>query len=337
LGELRKLVAPDEGRDAMRQLGGLLVGLGLLMVFVRKGSGLGETWGDWGLLATLLIAFAFLYGVGMLGALATGGPRSWEAVYLVFGILVAPLALLQFIEAINGTPGASLNTFWVFGVTAALAVAATLVARVRYGFLLASLAVIVSWSALWDKVLSGGIGDHFGIYRGLLIILAALLLAAAFAASRLGEPEGRARASEIVTGASVSAVLAGSLSIPKIFAVSNPFISISAPSSSLLWEIVLLVVSLLAVGYGSRFAVRGPAYVGGIGLLIFLAIAGADINDTSPQGRIVGWPLALVVIGAVAFAASLVPGIKTPDLNLEGGGRGSDTPAGPEAGPGPTA
>ena len=49
--------------------------------------------------------------------------------------------------------------------------------------------VIVSWSALWDKILSDGIGQHFGIYRGLLIILAGLLFAAAFAAWRLNPLE----------------------------------------------------------------------------------------------------------------------------------------------------
>jgi hypothetical protein len=331
LNDLRSLFAPDDARDAMRALGGLLLGLGLFMTFIRKSTDLGENWGDWGLLVTLLIAFAFLYGVGMLGALMTGGPRPWESVYLVIGVLLAPFVLLQFIEAINGSPGASLNTFWVFAVTAGLAAVATLVAGLRYGFLLASLAVIVSWSSLWDKILSDGLGAHFGIYRGLLIILAALLLAAAFAVWRLDEREGLWRASDIVTGASVSAVLAGSLSFPNVF-LTSPFLTIPGASSSLLWEIVLLVVSLLAVGYGAWFAVRGPAYVGAIGLIAFLILAGSDLNDATPQGKIVGWPLILVIIGAVAFAVSLLPGIRTPDVDLEGRLRGS-TPGGPAGGP----
>ena len=123
----------------------------------------------------------------------------------VFGILVAPWMLLQFIEAVGGSPGASLNIVWVFAVTAGLGVGAALLAGLRYGLLLASLSVIVSWSALWDKILSDGIGQHFGIYRGLLIILAGLLFAAAFAAWRLNPVEGRGRANEIVTGAAVSA------------------------------------------------------------------------------------------------------------------------------------
>ncbi len=322
MNELQRLFAPDEARDALRKLGGLLLGLGLFMTFIRKGSsGLGSAWGDWGLLATLAVAFAFLYGVGMLGALSTGRLRPWESVYLVFGVLVAPWMLVQFVEAVGGSPGASLNIVWVFAVVAGLAVAAALIAGLRYGLLLASLAVIASWSALWDKVLSDGIGQHFGIYRALLIILAGLLLAAAFAAWRLDEDEGRGRANEIVTGAAVSAVIAGSLSVPKVFALDNPFFVVSGPESSLLWEIVLLAVALLAVGYGSRFGARGTAYVGGIGLAVFLLLAGSDVNDATPKGDLAGWPLILVIVGALAFVASMLPGLRTP-----GGGPGDRPP-----------
>jgi hypothetical protein len=328
LSDLGKLFAPDEGRDALRQLGGLLLGLGLMLAFVRKGTNaFGDTWGDWGLFAILLTAFVFLYGVGMLGAVSAG-LRSWGSAYLVFGILVAPLALLQFIEAVNGAPGASLNIFWVFGVTAGLGVAASLVAGLRYGLLLASLAVIVSWSALWGKVLSNGIGAHYGVYRGLLLVLAVLLAGAAAAmATRRIEPDGPERASELVTGASLAAVIAGSLSAPKIFALSNPFFTIAGPSSSLLWEIVLLVVSLLAIGYGSRFSARGPAYVGALGLLIFVLIAGLDLNDSTPDGSLVGWPLFLMLAGALAFVASLLGASRSPGAGL------ASAPDRPDSGP----
>ena len=337
MNDLSRLFAPDEGRDALRKLAGLLIGLGLMMTFIRKAdSSLGDAWGDWGLLIVLLIAFAFLYGVGLLGRLNTDGLRAWESVYLVFGVLVAPFVLLQFIEAINGTPGASLNVFWVFGVTAGLAVARTYLAGLRYGLLLASLAVIVSWSTLWNKIVSDGIGAHLGIYRGLLLILAGLLLAVAFAVWRMDRQEGPARANDVVTGAALSALIAGSLSVSGVFGRSNPLLAVPSAESSLFWEIVLLAISLLAVGYGSRFAARGPAYVGGIGLIIFLLIAGADLNEATPQGKIVGWPLVLVVVGALAFAASLIPGVKIGPLGVErlgwGGGRGSPPPPPPPAG-----
>jgi hypothetical protein len=149
-----------------------------------------------------------------------------------------------------------------------------------------------------------------------------LLLVAAVTVWRLDERQGAGRAREIVTGAAVSAVLAGSLSFPNVFLHSR-FLPVPGASSSLLWEIALLVVSLLAVGYGSRVGARGPAYVGGIGLAIFLVLAGSDLNDSTPEGRIAGWPLILVIVGVVAFAVSLVPSLKTPELDLEDRLRGT--------------
>jgi hypothetical protein len=336
MSELSRLLAPDEGRDALRKLGGLLIGLGLLMTFIRKSDGsLGDTWGDWALLIVLVLAFAFLYGGGLLGRLNTDGLQSWESVYLVFGVLVAPLVLLQFIEAIDGSPGASLNVFWVFGVTAGLAIVATYIAGMRYGLLLASLAVIVSWSTLWNKILSDGVGAHLGTYRGLLLILAALLLVAAYAIWRMDRQQGPAWANEVVTGAAVSGVLAASLSVTGIFGFSA-FVEVPTADSSFFWEVVLLALSVLAIGYGSRFGARGTAYIGGLGLLIFLLIVGADLNESTPHGKLVGWPLALVVVGGLAFAASLIPGIRIGPPRVEGpesaAGLGSPPPPRPPAG-----
>ena len=355
---LSRLFEPDEARDALRKLAGLLIGLGLFMAFERKSdSDLGNTWGSWGLLMVLLLATVFLYGVGLLGRLSTRASRPWQAVYIVFGLILVPFTLFQFVDAIGGTPGASLNVFWVFLVTAGLAAVAALLANVRYGLLLASIAVIVSWSAVWGKILSGGLGAHYGIYRGLLIILAIGLLGVAYAlystdvADRLGLRRGSApeaqepgigpeasrwgRAHEVVTGAAIAAVVAGSISFTKLFADTAPFFSPPTASPSTLWDIVLLVVSLAAVAYGSRFAVRGPTYVGAIGLIVFMIVVGFDIADQSPEGKIVGWPLILVLVGAAAFIASLLPGLTASSIQARlrragpgAGGAGGGTPTG---------
>jgi hypothetical protein len=53
--DLSRLLAPDDGRDGLRALAGLLLGLGFFMAWARKSGGLGEGWGDWGLFITLLI------------------------------------------------------------------------------------------------------------------------------------------------------------------------------------------------------------------------------------------------------------------------------------------
>ena len=348
MNQLSRLFAPDEGRDLLRLKAGLVVGIGLLMAWARKSGGsLGSPWGDWGLFAVLLLTFAFLYGVGMLGRLSIDRYRPWSGAYLVFGVIVAPILLAQFVTAVNGTAGAALNVAWIFLVTAALAVAASILAGARYALLLASLALIVSWSALWDKILSNGLAAHLGIYRGLLLILAAILVVAGFAIALLDRPSGGARAirrlpipvrapaSDVITGAAVAAVLAGSLSFTRLFALNNPFLSFPTADSSLLWEIVLLVVSVAAIGYGAWAGARGPAYVGGIGLFGFLVIAGADLNDSTPEGSIVGWPLVLVIVGVLGFAASLVPGLRFPGMSaVRGGGEPGPPPPPPPRGAG---
>ena len=51
---------------------------------------------------------------------------------------------------------------------------------IRFQLLAGSIATIVAWSALWNKMLGDeGIAGNFGVYRGLLGILAILLLAGA--------------------------------------------------------------------------------------------------------------------------------------------------------------
>ena len=68
---LSRLFAPDEGRDGLRTLAGLLLGLGFFMAFARKSGGLGGGWSDWALFITLLIITVFLYALGLVGRLIT--------------------------------------------------------------------------------------------------------------------------------------------------------------------------------------------------------------------------------------------------------------------------
>ena len=343
---LSRLFAPDEGRDALRTLAGLLLGLGFFMAFARKSGGLGGGWSDWALFITLLIITVFLYALGLVGRLITPTARPWQSVYVVFGILLLPFMLFQFIQAVGGDATADLNVFWVLLVTAAAAAFAALVADVRYSLLLASISVIIGLSALWDKILSNGLIAHYGIYRGLLVIYGLLLLAGAFAVYRFdplarlrpggvraSEPDRWLRAQDVVTGAAIAAVAAGAITFTAFFAQTSSLFAPPVASPSLLWDLELLVASLLAVIWGSRVGVRGPTYVGAIGLLIFLIDVGSEVGVDVPDSTIVGWPLILALVGAGLFVISLIASVETPDAEarLRGtGSTGADTnpPAG---------
>jgi hypothetical protein len=90
---------------------------------------------------------------------------------------------------------------------------------------------------------------------------------------------------------------------------SNPFAIHTNGLQHFGWDLYLLVVSLALVWIGSRVRVRGLGYVGGVGLLAFVFSVGAQITRLefghTPTTSIVGWPLALLIIGLAGLAAPM--------------------------------
>jgi hypothetical protein len=312
---------PDDTRDELRKIGGLLIGLAAAMIYLRKGplvAGNPSQWAAFPMLLVLAIPAVYLYG-SILTRPQTSELRPWQALHNVFGLIFVPLALGQFVDVIGGTPTASLNIFWIAAATAVLAFYAGARAGVRVQFLLGSIAVIVSWTALWNKILSDGIGANWGIYRGLLGILAIGLLAGALyvwrtnpggddVAASATTPSGDLglwKASELVTGAGIAAVIACSLGITALGNL-NPLSGSTPPiQTSTFWDIMLLLVSLGLVAIGSQIGTRGPVYVGAIGLLLFLVIAGFDLNSEHPNPfKFGGWPWVLLILGLIGVGLS---------------------------------
>lgn len=309
---MKEFLAPDDTRDMLRKLGGLLFGIGVLMLLLRKG----DDYGDFAVFLILAIPAAFLYHEGVFTGNLTDGLRPWQAVYSVLGLIFVPLALLQFVELLGGSPS-GFNTFWIFGVTAGLAFYAGAIKGIRFHLLAGSIAVIVSWSGLWNELLPDGISADFGIYRGLLGILSIMLLAGALYLWRQGNDErvtgtgvddggdrGLWKASELLTGAGISAVLACSLGISSVARFAGPlgFGEFIVVETSAAWDVLLLLVSLGLVAIGSTIGTRGPVYVGAIGLFLFLLIAGLDLDDASPEPDKLGiWPILLIVGGLLAI------------------------------------
>jgi hypothetical protein len=378
-----RLHVGDEGGDALRKLAGLLFAVGLLLVVLRRSS-FEDPWGDLPLLLVLLITFLFLYGTALLAgpppvrarpieapATPAGAPAppapppgdeapgasSWQAVYAVFGVIVLPLVLFQFLEWIDGDTSAPLNTAWIFLVTAAAASIAAFQLRARYTLLLAGVSLIVAWLGLWQELLTDGLAADTGTLRGLLVLIGLILLAAAVAIY-LWEPGrlGIARGAELVTAAGLAVVAAGGLSITALASVQGE-LGVDPgffAEPSFLWDLVLLAASLLVILFGARFAARGPVYVGAIGLLIFVLVVGLEVGELAealgdfaleglPEGSIVGWPLALLLVGAAIFVLSLLPGVRLGSLGIDRLERGEiperrwregPPPAGPPPPPG---
>jgi hypothetical protein len=317
---MNDLFKPDDTRDTLRKIGGLLFGLGALMIYIRKGPFIGlndDQWASFPIFLVLAVPAVYLYGA-ILTRPQTGELRTWQVVHTVFGLAFVFLALAQFVDVIGGNPNAPLNVFWIAAATAGLAFYAGS-NGVRVQFLFGSIFLIVSWTALWDKFLSNGINAHWGVYRGLLGLLAIGLLAGAQylwrnnpggdeIASSATAPSGDLglwKASELLTGAGIAAVIACSLGITALGNL-NPLGTGTPPiETTNAWDVMLLLVSLGLVAIGSQIGVRGPVYVGAIGLVLFLVIAGLDLNSTDPQPFKLGvWPWVLLGLGVIAIALS---------------------------------
>ena len=318
---MNDLFKPDDTRDALRTIGGILLGLGAAMIYIRKGPFLSlnpSQWAAFPMFLVLAIPAAYLYG-SILTRPQTGELRAWQLAQSVFGLLLVPLALAEFVDMIGGNPNADLNIFWIFLVTAGLAFYAGVVVGVRVQLLLGSISLIIAWTALWDKLLSGGIGAHWGVYRGLLGLIAIGLLAGGLylwrtnpggdeVATTATGPSGDLglwKASELLTGAGIAAVIGCALGITALGNL-NPLGTGTPPiETTNAWDILLLLVSLGLVAIGSQIGLRGPVYIGAIGLVLFLVIAGLDLNSNPPHPFKLGvWPWVLIGLGVIGIGLS---------------------------------
>jgi hypothetical protein len=301
---------PHDTQDSLRSVGGLLIGVGALMILLRKGA----DWDAFPLFLVLGLPALLLYGWGVTAARDGGEVRAWQAVYAVFGLVLVPLALDQLVEAVGGNSGTDLNTFWVFGLTAGLGLYAGIVAGIRFGLLAACIAAIISWSTLWDKLLGGdGIADHVDAYRVLLLVLAIVLISVGIALwrSAADEEDGLGRFSEMLTGAGIAAVVACGLGVASLLLTlfPIPLAGGSPVGTGNFWDVSLLVISVLLIGAGARIGLRGPVYIGTLGLTVFLIVVGFDLNGNPPHATKMGlWPWLLLIGGVGAIAASLSEG-----------------------------
>jgi hypothetical protein len=318
---MRDLLTPDDSRDFLRALGALLLGVGVLVLSVRKDNPSGfvenEGWSDVALFFVYLIAAVVLYGGAIASVRETGGLRKWQAVASVFGLLFVPFALGTFVEAVGGDSGAPMNVFWIALVTAGFAGYAGVWWGVRFHILLGSLALLVAYLAFFDEVLTDGVFGDLETLRGLLIAYAIAILALGIVIWRRGtRREGLWQFSETLTAAGIAAVAATlliSLTGPTAEGFQEAFSPFGGESSggdnpTTLWDVAGLLVSLALVVLGALIGLRGPVYVGAIGLLLFAIIAGqnlaADADDR--ENGFFWWPALLIGLGVVAIGVSFV-------------------------------
>lgn len=325
----RRAYAPDPLRDWLRMLGGLAFAIGAVALFLRKAGGVdGEAdWAAFPLLLVLLVPCALLYALGVQAERTQASGQPWQAVLLVTAVLLAPSVLFQFLDVVGGSADDSLNQAWIFAATAALAGYAAFRLGASYQALLGSLALVYAWLALGDKVLDS---PSIGTFRVLLILAAIALVAGSVLLRARGMPQ----ASELVTAAGISAVLAGLLGAFESVGELGAGIfggDMDGDGQSAFWDAVVLAVSLVLVGYGARVGARGPAYVGAVGVFAFTLLVGLELSgliEGDAEHKLVGWPLLLLLAGAIALAA----GVGLGPATRGGPARQGEPPTQPMAG-----
>jgi hypothetical protein len=328
-------------RDWLRLIGGVLFASGAVVLAIRK-----EAWSAGALLLVFAVPCVVLYVLALRGRRESPGLEGWQSAYVTFAALLLPVALLQLVDALGGNVNARLIIALVFAVSAAVAAFVALYAAAWWQMLIGGLYAIVAWLAFWGKVLDEPSADTI---RVLLLLAAAILLGLALVLGRRERPGS----SDLITVAGIAAILAGAISLAGLSSafgdVANT-VSSDVPAPSQGWNIYMLLVSLVLIGYGAKSRTRGPGYVGAVGLLVFIGLVGANVVTLLEGGDrtdIVGWPLVLLIGGIAAIVAGFAMsdgggGVGAQaDYGLPGGGPGGGQPGGagyaPDPGYGQTA
>jgi hypothetical protein len=315
---MERALEPDPRGDWLRMLGGVLLAVGAVILFVRKT----DDWAAFPLLLLVGIPCVAVFGVGALAALATGAVGRWHAVLMVTGVLLSLLAFGQLWDTVGVDSDKAGFGFLLFACTAVLAAFGSFRVGAAYQTFLAGIAGIAAWLYFFDMIL-----DEPGAttFRWLLLVLCVIYAVVAFALRDRDAPQ----APELVTAAGLAGVLVGTIGIVAGGGEAFGGLFGAAPGDGegqgFFWDLFLLVFSLGLVAYGAAAHARGPAYVGFLGLLAFALIQGAEVNalleGEDPDNSFAGWPLVLLLIGVGALAAGMF--MRKPPL------AGAGVPAGP--------
>jgi hypothetical protein len=298
-------------RDWLRLAGGLAFGIGALVLAVRK-LGLvpgGETWSDGALFVVLAVPFFLLYGLGMAGRRSGRDAEPWQSTFLVFATILAPLMLFQLLAVLGGDANDSIHSVWILGLTGVLGVAAALYAGATQAAGFGALGLIAAWLAFWDEVL----GDPSGnTVRWLLVAIAAIYVLTAIVLARRGFKLGAG----LITAAGLATGYAGVLGSLGALSLFGPLPlpgptarTVQAADPSAGWDAFLLLTSIALVAFSARTGRRGPGLVGGVGIVAFIVIVGGQLGDVlagKADHALAGWPLTLLIAGAVAILLSFV-------------------------------
>jgi hypothetical protein len=272
-GGMRELLHPPPHRGPLIAAGAVALAVGSALTFLRLLDD-HRTLG----IAALLASGALTYWLGAQAPNEDGEPPAYQSVLLATGL---PLLAAGLFTALNGTEGPHA---WAFLVTAVvigtLAVWPALERNSAVSLLIAAILGGVALASAWNWVFAS---DHARPYRWLAAAYAAGLVLASLA---LREP-ARRHAEVLIDAAGLAIASIGVLGL----------LDEGTPA---FFEVVLLGAGLGLAAFGALDRSPGPAYLGVLNLLLFIASAGQ--GDT-----LYVWPLVLLTAGVIMLGAGLRP------------------------------
>jgi hypothetical protein len=296
-----RALTPHPHRGDLVAAGALPLALGVLVINAR----LDATWGTGVFLVLTGLACALVLGMGLLAPLEGERPRAYQTLLLVTGLALGFVTLLRLAQLLGvprplGSPG---TLTWLLGIVVAGSAWIAHARRSAICALLAALAGIVLALAFVDWVFHPSGTTTF---RWVLLAAAAGLVLGAL---ELRERRRRESVYLIDAAGLAIALLAVTYAGALLHYLGPPFtavgvfgVPLGVPGAG--WKLVLLAAGLGLVAYAGVDREPGPAYVGTLNLVLWVAFVGIP---AASGASLWFWPLALVLLGAAGIALGLRP------------------------------
>jgi hypothetical protein len=285
----RELLRPPPHRGPLIAAGAVVLTVGVALEEVRLWSDLSA-----GVhLAVLAVCGALFYWLGVQAPNEDGTPPAYQSVLLVTGLGLLYTALLRLSDVLGadfgGFPAGAF--VWTALLAAGFALWPALERNSAICLLLAVAFAAVALLSGWNLVFHP---HAVAPYRWLLLVAA---LACGLGSLSLREPAPR-HAEQLVNAAGLAIATIGA------FGVLPFYLSGSGDSSPLpgFWEVVVLAAGFSLVAFGALDRSPGPAYLGALELVLFIAAVAI-----SPQDTLYWWPLTLLLVGAFMLLVGLRP------------------------------
>lgn len=303
-----------EETGALRAAGGVTLALGALLVATRRE----HSWTEFELMLVIGAPAVLMLALAVKGSDAATRERaeSWRGVLLVTAVVMAPVALLLFLEWIGAGTSHVLLDAAVSAAAAALAWVGAGRTNTRYAMLLAGIALLITWMLVWSKVFHDPSGNTLrwllaGGGAALMLTTALADLAGVTGAGELATAGAIGLVTAGVLGVLISAFQAtlGQILLPlhQSGVLAHPHVSGTQTNA---WDAYLLIVAVVLIVIAARSRLRGLGYVGVLGIFLFLVSTAAQLVRTgSGHGAshsLLGWPLILVLLGLAGLAAPLL-------------------------------